>query len=66
MSRNGYASFTRNSIIKPLKHLQKRLKKKDDTKIVWTRLPHFGNIGDNMIKENAKIFKRKCLFHNLS
>ena len=65
MSWNGYASFTRNSIIKQLKTSPKKVQKeKDDRKIIWIRLPYLGNIDDSLRKN---CFKRvqKCLKENV-
>lgn len=68
-SWSGYPSDARNSFLKRLKNNAKNSNKLDE-KIIWIRLPHFGEKGDQMkrnyfgkVKRHLKevIFRTFCV-----
>lgn len=50
-SWNGYPSYARNSFLKRLKNNNTKNSNKLDEKIIWIRLPYFGEKGDQ-VKRN--------------
>ena len=52
MSRNGYPSHVRNSVIKRLKTNQQRNetnKEEDNTKMIWLQFPYLGKKGETLL-----------------